>query len=294
MVVLGKDPAVKVGRDVVADVHLCEVLIVLHLVVWKLDPLLEGDRVGVLASIDGLGNTRVGAVGSDDHVDLKSGRGALPGGLVGVVRIHDLVLAPVALWDLNVSHEPVDGHRTALDGAIAEEAIQNLSPRHADVLVGLQSLANVGRPVGRRDHLHPPHPSVDDLRGEFKLFHHAQRNGPTARLGVVHLSLDDERLNAAPGKSFRGAGTGGPATNDSDPDLHVYRSDADPPSRNHPGTGRRTPAADEAATTHESHGLQIGTLTTHQPTQQSRHKASTLHPTGTPRPAFQHPQRRSL
>jgi len=44
VVVLGEDPRVKVGRDVVADVHLGEILVVGHLVVRDLNALLDGEK----------------------------------------------------------------------------------------------------------------------------------------------------------------------------------------------------------------------------------------------------------
>lgn len=37
---LGEHPAVEVRGHVVADVHLCEVLVVVHLVLWDTDTLL--------------------------------------------------------------------------------------------------------------------------------------------------------------------------------------------------------------------------------------------------------------
>ena len=41
MVTFWEDPAVEVRRDVVTNVHLSQILIVLHLVSWELDTLLQ-------------------------------------------------------------------------------------------------------------------------------------------------------------------------------------------------------------------------------------------------------------
>ena len=48
VVVLGEHPAVEVRGHIIADVHLCQVLVVVHLVVRDADALLEGNGVVVL------------------------------------------------------------------------------------------------------------------------------------------------------------------------------------------------------------------------------------------------------
>ena len=80
VVVLGEDPPVKVGRDVVADVHLRQVAVVGHLVLGDADALLEGDGVVVLPGVDLLGDAGVGAVGADDLEGEKGGGGEEGGG----------------------------------------------------------------------------------------------------------------------------------------------------------------------------------------------------------------------
>eukprot|EP00968_Pinguiococcus_pyrenoidosus_P016466 scaffold1596_cov302-Pinguiococcus_pyrenoidosus.AAC.35 len=60
VVILGEDPSVEVGADIVTHVHLSELLVERHLLIVDLDALLEGDGVVVLAGTDGLGDARVG------------------------------------------------------------------------------------------------------------------------------------------------------------------------------------------------------------------------------------------
>ena len=87
VVVLGEDPPVKVGRDVVADVHLRQVAVVGHLVLGDADALLEGDGVVVLARADLLGDAAVGAVGAEHDVDVERLRDADLAALVVVVVV---------------------------------------------------------------------------------------------------------------------------------------------------------------------------------------------------------------
>ena len=54
--------------------------------------------------------------------------------------------------------------------------------------------------------------SVHNLHGQVELINHAQRNGATAGLAVVHLALNEEGLDARRRQRVRGAGTGGATT----------------------------------------------------------------------------------
>ena len=56
--------------------------------------------------------------------------------------------------------------------------------------------------------------AVHNLHGQVKLLNHAQGDGAPARLAVVQLALDEERLNASLGKRLRGAGARRAAAND--------------------------------------------------------------------------------
>jgi hypothetical protein len=84
VIVLGEHPCVEVRRYVIADIHLSELLVELHLVVADLDALLEGDGEVVLSGIDGLGYAAVGAVCTDHHVHLAPAGRVEHGGPAGV------------------------------------------------------------------------------------------------------------------------------------------------------------------------------------------------------------------
>mmetsp|Transcript_8947 Transcript_8947/g.37885 ORF Transcript_8947/g.37885 Transcript_8947/m.37885 type:complete len:469 (+) Transcript_8947:245-1651(+) len=218
VVVLGEDPAVKVGRDVVADVHLRQILVVLHLLVGDLDALLERDGVVVLAGVDVLRDARVRAVGADHDVHFHRLRLAnLSVGFVVVVVDGDRAVPDAGVLELH--EQPV--HKVGAEAlrALAQEVIHHLAAAHADVLLVVQSLADVHRAVGRGDHLHLRNLAVDDLLGEVKLANHAQGDGTAAGLAVVHLALDQERLAAALRERLRGARARGAAADDGDAEL---------------------------------------------------------------------------
>mmetsp|Transcript_33863 Transcript_33863/g.106495 ORF Transcript_33863/g.106495 Transcript_33863/m.106495 type:complete len:399 (+) Transcript_33863:23-1219(+) len=215
VVVLGEDPRVKVGRDVVADVHLGEVLIVLHLLVGDLDALLEGDGEVVLARVDCLGRARVCAVRPHDDVELGLGRRALLLAWL-VLAVLDGV-GPVGVLELDLLDEAGDGLRAQLHRPVAQVGVQHLAPRHADVLVLLERAADVNLAARGRDHLHLAHAPVDDLGGERELVHHAQRDRAAARLAVVHLALEQSAINVRRlGKDLCSAGARRAAADDRD------------------------------------------------------------------------------
>ena len=218
MVVLGEHPAVEVGGDVVADVHLGEVLVVLHLLVGDLDALLEGDGVVVLAGVDVLGDAGVGTVGTDDDVHLhRLGLANLGVHLVVVVVDGDGTVALAGVVELH--EEAVDEVGAEGLGALAEEVIHDLTTAHTDVLLVVEGLADVDGAVGGGDHLHLGNLAVDDLFGEVKLANHAEGDGTTAGLAVVHLTLDEEGLAATLGEGLRGAGARGATADDGDAEL---------------------------------------------------------------------------
>ena len=41
MIVFGEDPAIEVRGHIVSDIHLCHVLVIIHLVLWNADALLQ-------------------------------------------------------------------------------------------------------------------------------------------------------------------------------------------------------------------------------------------------------------
>mmetsp|Transcript_15478 Transcript_15478/g.10838 ORF Transcript_15478/g.10838 Transcript_15478/m.10838 type:complete len:277 (+) Transcript_15478:891-1721(+) len=196
MVVLGEHPAVEVRGHVITDVHLSEVLVELHLLVIDLDALLEGNGEVVLAGIDGLGDTGVGAVSADHDVNLHVLLGAHA--LTVVVGIVDLVRGGHGVragGHVDASHEAIDGLGAELDGAVAEETVEDLTPGHADVLLRLEGLANGHLLAGRGDHKHLANLAVNNVLGKVELLDHAKGDGATAGLGVVHLALEDVGLD---------------------------------------------------------------------------------------------------
>jgi len=56
--------------------------------------------------------------------------------------------------------------------------------------------------------------AVHNLHGQIELVDHAQRDGSTARLAVVHLALYQERLDASLGQRLSRARAAGAASDD--------------------------------------------------------------------------------
>merc|ERR1719401_2256868 len=71
VVILGEHPGVEIWRDILAHVHLGALLVVVHLVFGYAHALLESNRVLVLPGLYHLGDAAVGAVTTDDDIDLE-------------------------------------------------------------------------------------------------------------------------------------------------------------------------------------------------------------------------------
>ena len=91
VVVLGEDPSVEIRGDIVTDVHLGHFFVEFHLLIRDLDALLEGDGEVVKSSVHGLGDTRVGTIGSNNHIDIH-GLGNTSTGSLNVFLVVDGVL----------------------------------------------------------------------------------------------------------------------------------------------------------------------------------------------------------
>mmetsp|Transcript_1927 Transcript_1927/g.4195 ORF Transcript_1927/g.4195 Transcript_1927/m.4195 type:complete len:472 (+) Transcript_1927:126-1541(+) len=221
VVVLREHPAVEVGRDVVSDVHFREVLVVLHLLVRQRDALLEGDGVVVLAGTHRLGDAGVGTVGADDDVNLELRLHA--NGVLSVERVVRDFEGLFALSTLDLLHESVDKVGAVPARAASQEVVHHLTAAHADVLLLVERLSDVHLAVGRRDHLHLRHTAIDDFHGQVKLLDHAERDGSTARLAVVHLSLDEVRLASSLGEHLGGARAGRSSADDGNAKRPVER-----------------------------------------------------------------------
>ena len=157
VVVLGEHPSVEVGGDVVADVHLSHLLVERELLVRDLNPLLEGNGEVVLSGVHGLGDAGVGAVGTNDEVDLHllGGSGAGSRDEFGVL---DVVLGILVLnvvgGDVDGGDKRIDGLSSVGDGAVPEELVHDLTTAHANVLIGLEGVSDIDLNVGRRDKFH--------------------------------------------------------------------------------------------------------------------------------------------
>mmetsp|Transcript_34308 Transcript_34308/g.76133 ORF Transcript_34308/g.76133 Transcript_34308/m.76133 type:complete len:465 (-) Transcript_34308:340-1734(-) len=195
VVVLGEHPAVEVRGHIITHVHLSQVLVVLHLVIGDADALLEGNGVVILAGINVLGDTAVGTVSTNHNVNLHS-LGHADLAALSIVIVVDLDGALAVLRGLQLHHQAVHHLSSVLLGTLAQEVIKHLTAAHANPLALAQGLANIHLPVGGGDHLHLGDLAINDLHGQIELLHHAQRDGTTARLAVVHLPLDQESLAA--------------------------------------------------------------------------------------------------
>ena len=70
MVVFGEDPRIEVGRNVVTDIHFCQIFVVSHQAVWQTNALLKRDRVVIKACINGLSDAGVRAICTNDNIHL--------------------------------------------------------------------------------------------------------------------------------------------------------------------------------------------------------------------------------
>mmetsp|Transcript_307 Transcript_307/g.543 ORF Transcript_307/g.543 Transcript_307/m.543 type:complete len:299 (-) Transcript_307:75-971(-) len=221
MVVLGEDPGVEIRRDVVTNVHFCQLFVVLHLVIWNLDSLLERNGVVVVTGVDGLGNTRVGTVSTNDHVKLQSLGVVVSHGGGLIIRVVDNIWVLLALWQVDMGDKAVDGFGAVLDGSVSQICVEHFSARHTNVLVRSKGLSDIDLAVGRRDHLHLSDLSVNDLGREVEFINHAQRDGATAWLAVIHLSLENGGFHTCLCENLCRACAGWTATDDCDANLHI-------------------------------------------------------------------------
>lgn len=156
VVVLGEDPSVEIGGNIISDVHLGHFFVELHLVIRDLNSLLEGNGKVVKTGIHGLGDTRVGTVGSDNKIDFhgfgNTGTGSLLELLVvdGVGGFRNLVVR----WDINGGHKSVDTLGTVFDGTVSKELVHNFTSAHTDVFVGLQGVTDIDLNASGGDEVH--------------------------------------------------------------------------------------------------------------------------------------------
>ncbi|KAH0875890.1 LOW QUALITY PROTEIN: hypothetical protein HID58_073252, partial [Brassica napus] len=120
---------------------------------------------------------------------------------------------------IHLEEETVDYSSPTLLRSLPQVLVKNLSPHHTYVLMLLERTANVHGDVGRRDHLHLGDPPVDDRQVEFS--DHAERDRAAAGLAVVHLALDEDRLDASLSESLGGGSSCRASADDGDAEAAV-------------------------------------------------------------------------
>ena len=68
VVVFGEYPGVEVGRNVVTDIHFCQVVVICHLIFRQTDALLESDRIIIIPCINFLGNAGICPICTDNCI----------------------------------------------------------------------------------------------------------------------------------------------------------------------------------------------------------------------------------
>ena len=214
VVVLWKDPGVKIGRHISAHIHLSQAFVIFHLFGRQLDAFLECNGNVVIAGIHRLGNTAVGPIGADDQIHLQ-GLG-LPGGFPrGVIGIGERVRALAVLAGVDFGHKTIHQMGTQFRGPVPQKGIHHLPAAHADVFTVVFQI-DIHLPVGGGNHLHVAHLPIDDRLRQVEFRHHAQRNGAATGLGVVELSLENPGFNPGLGEHLCRTGATGATTDHCD------------------------------------------------------------------------------
>mmetsp|Transcript_13966 Transcript_13966/g.29243 ORF Transcript_13966/g.29243 Transcript_13966/m.29243 type:complete len:207 (-) Transcript_13966:152-772(-) len=198
MVTLGEDPGIEVWGDVLTDVHLGPFLVVLHLLLIDLHALLEGNGILVIPCLDVLGDTAVRTVSADDNIHFQGLLFALPCVpiLIGEVVVGQDIRVFLPLWQGHPHEEAVDNICAVLSRPVSQEGVQDLASQHPNELIVLQRLTDLHLLVRRGDHGHLPHFPVNNVWRQVKLINHAEWDGSTAGLAVIHFALDQVGLDA--------------------------------------------------------------------------------------------------
>ena len=214
MVVLGEHPGIEVRRNIRADVHLGQILVIGHLFGRKLDPLLEGDGHVVVPGIHRFGHAGVGTVSADDqvHIEALLFAGGAAAAVVGVMKgVGTLsVVTGVDLLDQTVHQRGAE-----VCGTVAQIGIEHFAAAHADesvVVVSKGIQLDIHLPIGGGDHLHVANLTVDDVVRQVKFLNHAERNCSTTGFGVIQLAFKQPGLDSGFGQNFSGTGSAGTAT----------------------------------------------------------------------------------
>mmetsp|Transcript_26347 Transcript_26347/g.40808 ORF Transcript_26347/g.40808 Transcript_26347/m.40808 type:complete len:298 (+) Transcript_26347:630-1523(+) len=229
VVVLGEDPSIEIGRDIITDIHLCHLLVKLHLLVGDLNTLLESDGEVVLSSIHGLSNAAVGSIGTDDQIKLTalgSSRGVASLILLEVDGVR-LLANLVVLGDLDGGDKSLDALGSIIDGTITEIFVHDLTTTHADVLIRLEGVSDVNLYSSGGDEVHLAHLTVDNILRDIEFANHTQRNSSSARLGIIKLTLEHGGLDVLVlSENLSSTGSRGSSSDNSDTVLHVQSAGA--------------------------------------------------------------------
>ena len=138
-----------------------------------------------------------------------------------VLRVMQHVRRVPILRQVHLKEETVDNGGSTLLGSLPQVLVKNLSPHHTYILMLLKRTADVHGDVRRRNHLHLRDSPVDDVQRQVEFADHAERYRAAARLAVVHLSLDEDRLDASLSESFGGGSSRRTSADDGDAEFTV-------------------------------------------------------------------------
>mmetsp|Transcript_742 Transcript_742/g.1646 ORF Transcript_742/g.1646 Transcript_742/m.1646 type:complete len:271 (+) Transcript_742:624-1436(+) len=202
VIILGEHPSVEIWRHIISDIHLSQILVVLHLLIIDANTLLESNSIICFSSTNVLCNTRVCSISSNDHVNLQCGwHSHLASLLILVIVQGDWAIS----FLLHAHVQTIDQVGSQLFGALTKVVIEHLSAAHTNPLLLVQSLSNINLTVGWRNHLHLCHATINNLHWQVKLFDHTDWNSSSTWLAVVHFTLKKERFNSPLGQSLRSA-----------------------------------------------------------------------------------------
>mmetsp|Transcript_13732 Transcript_13732/g.28795 ORF Transcript_13732/g.28795 Transcript_13732/m.28795 type:complete len:272 (-) Transcript_13732:101-916(-) len=225
MVVLGENPSVEIRGDIVTDIHLSHLFVENHFVVRDLDSFLEGNGEVVFTGVHSLGDTRVGTISTDNHIDLHFARCSRGFSLLeflvvkGVLSFGSLVVGR----NIDFGDKPVDWLSSEFNGTVPKVLVHDFATTHTDVLVGLKRISNGDLSSSRGDKIHSSDLTIDNGFWNVEFTNHAHRDSSSAWLGIVHLTFEDDRIDSLfLGKDFGGACSRRTSSNNGDLVSHVH------------------------------------------------------------------------
>mmetsp|Transcript_19205 Transcript_19205/g.28669 ORF Transcript_19205/g.28669 Transcript_19205/m.28669 type:complete len:308 (-) Transcript_19205:96-1019(-) len=241
VVILGEDPSVEIGGNIISNIHLCHLFVEVHLLLSDLNTLLESNSEVVFTGVHGLGNTRVGSIGSNNKINIHSlgnTSGTSSSELLVVKSVLALSLL-VVLRDIDFGNQSLDGLSSVGDGTVPQVFIQDFTTAHTNVFVGLKGVSDINFDIGGGDKLHLTNLTINSRLRNIELPNHTKRNSSTARLGIVHLPLNKNSINSLLlGKDLCSTGTGRASTNNSNLVSHVHGGSIGGSAESSAGKGR--------------------------------------------------------